>query len=62
MDFNLFYKNFIDYKVSHLNTYGNLIKKVKNIEDLKYAYGLMYFGVTKILFKPKIDNETVRGR
>lgn len=56
------YKEFIVYKILSLRTYINLVKKVKSIEDLKYTWGLVWFALTKIVFKQKVDNETVRGR
>ena len=59
---NVLYKEFLDWKIKSISSYVNFIKKIKTFEDLKYACGLLWFGITKILIKPKIDNETVRGR
>ena len=56
------YKEFIIYKITSYKTYINLIKKIKSFEDLRYTLGLVWFAITKIIFKPKINNETVRGR
>ena len=58
---NPFYKDFVDYKIKSWRTYYNLLKKIHNLEDLRYAWGLMRLGwhiaITKI-----ITNETLRGK
>ncbi len=55
------YKDFIRHKISW-STVVNLAKKVNSLEDFLYAFGLLWFAVTKIVFKRDITNETVRGR
>lgn len=59
---SLFYKDFIKFKILSIHTYINMIKKVRNLEDLRYATGLLWFGITKILIRKTINNETLRGR
>ena len=56
------YKEFLDYKVKSIKSYINVLKKIRSIEDLKFTLGLCWFCLTKIIFKPKINNETIRGR
>lgn len=62
LNVNLFYKSFLDYKIKCIKTYINLFKKIHNFEDLKYIFGLIWFALTKIIFKSTITNETIRGR
>jgi len=59
---NVMYKEFLDYKVKSIKSYINVLKKIRSIEDLKFTLGLCWFCLTKIIFKPKINNETIRGR
>lgn len=59
---NLYYKQFFNYKLKSPTSYINFIKKIRNLEDLRYALGLLWFGLTKIVFKKQINNETIRGR
>lgn len=61
-EFTRNYRDFIIYKIFSPLTYLNLSKKIKNIEDFRYALGLVEFAVKKILFRKIINNETVRGR
>lgn len=55
------YKEFISYKARRISTFVNLLRKIGNLEDLRYAWGLVWFA-RRFVFKRDIDNETVRGR
>jgi len=57
MEFDTAYKNFIKYKVLHFN----IFQKIRSWEDFKYTLGLVWFA-RKIVFKRRVNNETVRGR
>jgi len=59
---NALYKEFIEYKTKTIKSYINVFKKIRSIEDLIFTIGLCWFCLTKILIKPKINNETIRGR
>ena len=56
------YKDFIIYKIFSFSTYVNLIKKIRNFEDLRFTWGLVWFALTKIVFKKRLTNENIRGR
>ena len=58
MEFDAYYKDFIKYKIFHFN----IFQKIHSFEDLKYTYGLIWFAITKIVFKKLINNEVIRGR
>ena len=57
-----FYQKFIGWTIKNPFTIIKLIKKIHSFEDLRYALGLIWFALTKIIFKKAITNETVRGR
>ena len=56
-----FYKDFLEYKLNELSTFINLFKKIKNIEDFRFAIGLGKIAI-RMLLKKVVNNETVRGR
>ena len=58
MEFNAYYREFIKFKLTHFN----IFQKIQSFEDLRYAWGLVWFALTKIVTKHYISNETVRGR
>lgn len=62
MNVDALYKEFLEYKTRSVKSYINIAKKIRSFEDLRYTLGLMWFCSTKILLKPRINNETVRGR
>lgn len=61
MNVDVAYKSFLKYKIKQGKSYKNLLLKVRSLEDLMYAWGLLWFS-RKIVFKHFITNETIRGR
>jgi len=60
--FDYMYKKFVEWTIKNPFTIIKLIKKIHSFEDLRYTLGLIWFTLTKIVFKKAITNETVRGR
>lgn len=61
-DFAPIYRDFVNYKLRSPRTYINACKKIRSLEDAKYALGLASFAIKHLLFQKRINNETVRGR
>lgn len=62
---NKAYRDFFIYKIFSFQTYINLVRKVRNFEDLKYMLGLAtipFMMLVKFIFGNKLSNTAIRGK
>ncbi len=58
------YKEFLKYKIFSFQTYVNILRKIKSIEDLKYMFKLISFPmnmIIKMITRKDISNVSIRN-